>query len=105
VSRQRPGPSRADWADPTRLAALANELHARGRPRPQAGPARARDHTGRVLSAIKVTIRLSGTGTVRYFDSWKQLAGYLTGDDFAGIAGNVRSILINHRPIPGAPEQ
>jgi hypothetical protein len=53
-----------------------------------------------VLSAIKVTIRLGGSGTVRYFDTWKQLASYLGGEDFSGIAGNVRSIVINHRPDP-----
>jgi hypothetical protein len=53
-----------------------------------------------VLSAIKVTIRLSGGGTVRYFDSWRQLSAYLMGEDFTGIAGDVRSILINHRPDP-----
>jgi hypothetical protein len=52
------------------------------------------------MSAIKVTIRLSGSATVRYFDTWKQLASYLTGDDFTGIAGNVRSIVVSHRPDP-----
>ena len=55
---------------------------------------------GRVLSAIKVTIRLSSSGTVRYFDSWGQLSAYLTGEDFGSIAGDVRSMLINHRPDP-----
>jgi hypothetical protein len=54
-----------------------------------------------VLSAIKVTIRVGGSGTVRYFDSWRELSVYLTGEDFGAIAGDVRSILINHRPDPG----
>jgi len=103
VSRRRPGAARADWADPRRLAALAGELR-----QPSAGQAgsrpgahtesRSRDHTGRVLSAIKVTIRLSGSGTVRYFDTWTQLSTYLAGEDFDGIAADVRSILISHRP-------
>jgi hypothetical protein len=31
-----------------------------------------------VLSAIKVTIRVGGSGTVRYFDSWRELSTYLT---------------------------
>jgi hypothetical protein len=53
-----------------------------------------------VLSAIKVTIRVGGSGTVRYFDSWRELSAYLTGEDFGAIAGDVRSILINHRPDP-----
>lgn len=106
MSRKRPGAARADWADPRRLAALAGELrheHAIGHPGVPPGSdtqVRPRDPTGRVLSAIKVTIRLSGSGTVRYFDSWNQLAVYLAGEDFGGIAGNVRSILINHRPDP-----
>ena len=106
MSRQRPGPARADWADPKRLAALSHELRhtpTAGHPHIPAGPhaePRPRDHTGRVMSAIKVTIRLSGSGTVRYFDNWKQLATYLTGEDFSDIADNVRSILINHRPNP-----
>jgi hypothetical protein len=101
MSRERPGPARADWADPRRLGALADELH-RARPRAPSGrhAARPRDHSGRVLSALKVTIRLSGSGTVRYFDTWKQLASYLSGDDFKGIAGSVRSIEINQRPVP-----
>jgi hypothetical protein len=47
-----------------------------------------------------VTIRLGGGGTVRYFDTWKQLASYLSGDDFKGIAGSVRSIEISQRPSP-----
>jgi hypothetical protein len=51
-----------------------------------------------VLSALKVTIRLSGSGTVRYFDTWTQLSAYLAGEDFDGIAPDVRSILISHRP-------
>ena len=105
MSRQRPGAPRADWADPRRLATLADELRARagghGGARPGGNAdSRPRDHTGRVLSAIKVTIRLRGSGTVRYFDSWRQLAAYLMGEDFGGIAGDVRSILINHRPDP-----
>jgi hypothetical protein len=104
MPRQRSGPSRADWADPRRLAALADELrHTGPRPRPSRWPhdrPRPRDETGRVLSALKVTIRLGGSGTVRYFDSWPQLASYLAGDDFGGIAGEVRSILVNHRPRP-----
>jgi hypothetical protein len=102
MSRERPGPSRADWADPRRLAALAHELqHAPGRPRPPSGTHadhRPRDHDGRVLSALKVTIRLRGTATVRYFDTWKQLSKYLAGEDFTAIADNVHSIAINHRP-------
>jgi hypothetical protein len=106
MSRQRPGVARADWADPRRLAALADELRTqtagRGGTRPgKNADSRGRDHTGRVLSAIKVTIRLSGSGTVRYFDSWRQLSAYLMGEDFDGIAGDVRSILINHRPHSG----
>jgi hypothetical protein len=105
MSRQRPGAARADWADPRRLAALADELRAQatghGGIRPgENAESRPRDHTGRVLSAIKVTIRLSGGGTVRYFDSWRQLSAYLMGEDFDGIAGDVRPILINHRPDP-----
>ena len=103
MSRRRPGAARADWADPRRLAALAGEL--RQQSTGQAGPrpgdhagSRPRDHTGRVLSALKVTIRLSGSGTVRYFDTWTQLSAYLAGEDFGGIAGEVRSILISHRP-------
>jgi hypothetical protein len=101
MSRERPGPARADWADPRRLAALADELH---RANPHAPSVRhastPRDHTGRVLSAIKVTIQLGGGGTVRYFDTWKQFASYLTGKDFGDIAGNVRSIVVSHRPAP-----
>jgi len=103
MSRRRPGAVRADWADPRRLAALAGEL--RQQSTGQAGPrpgvhaeSRPRDPTGRVLSAIKVTIRLTGSGTVRYFDTWTQLSAYLAGEDFDGIAGDVRSILISHRP-------
>jgi hypothetical protein len=101
VSRERPGPARADWADQRRLAALADELH-RARPRAPSGrhASRPRDRSGRVLSALKVTIRLGGGGTVRYFDSWKQLVGYLNGEDFRGIAGSVRSMEISQRPIP-----
>jgi hypothetical protein len=101
VSRVRPGPARADWADPRRLTALADELH-HARPRPPSGrnASRPRDRTGRVLSALKVTIRLGGSGTVRYFDTWKQLASYLSGEDFRGIAANVRSIEISQRPNP-----
>ena len=105
MSRQRPGAARADWADPRRLAALAGELrqqspgHADPRPGDHA-ESRPRDHTGRVLSAIKVTIRLSGSGTVRYFDTWTQLSAFLAGEDFDGIAADVRSILISHRPAP-----
>jgi hypothetical protein len=101
MSRERPGPARTDWADPRRLATLAEELH-RAHPRAPSGqhPSRPRDHTGRVLSAIKVTIRLGGSGTVRYFDTWKQFANYLTGKDFGDIAGNVRSIVVSHRPDP-----
>jgi hypothetical protein len=53
-----------------------------------------------VLSAIKVTIQLGGSGTVRYFDTWKQFANYLAGNDFGDIAGNVRSIVVSHRPAP-----
>ncbi len=103
MSRRRPGAARADWADPRRLAALTNELRGQAADRRGARPgtdaeSRSRDQTGRVLSAIKVTIRLNGSGTVRYFDSWKQLSAYLKGEDFGGIAGEVRSILINHRP-------
>ena len=105
MSRRRPGAARADWADPRRLAALAGEL--RQQPTGQAGTrpgdhaeSRPRDHTGRVLSAIKVTIRLSASGTVRYFDTWTQLSAFLSGEDFDGIAGDVRSILISHRPAP-----
>jgi hypothetical protein len=102
MSRERPGRPRADWADPRRLAALANELHhTSGRPRPPSGPHadhRFRDPTGRVLSALKVTIRLRGSATVRYFDTWKQLAKYLGGEDFTAIAPTVRSIAISHRP-------
>ena len=104
MSRQRPGPARGDSADPRRLAALARELHhtaASGRvPGGVHAEARARDHSGRVLSALKVTIQLRGSGTVRYFDHWHQLASYLTGDDFRDIAGQVRSIVISHRPDP-----
>jgi len=103
MSRRRPGAARSDWADPRRLAALAGEL--RQQPTGHAGPrpgdhaaSRPRDHTGRVLSAIKVTIRLSSSGTVRYFDTWPQLSAYLAGEDFDGIAADVRSILISHRP-------
>jgi hypothetical protein len=97
MPRQRSGPARADWADPRRLAALADELH-HARPRPPArGDRRSRDETGRVLSALKVTIRVGGSGTVRYFDTWDQLASYLSGEDFDGISGHVRSIVINHR--------
>lgn len=106
MSRQRPGPARADWADPRRLASLAGELrhaqdtgHAGVRPGSDA-KSRTREHTGRVLSAIKVTMRLGGSATVRYFDSWKQLAAYLTGEEFNGIARDVRSIAISHRPDP-----
>jgi hypothetical protein len=100
MSRERPGPARAEWADPRRLAALADELH-RARPRtPGRHAAAPRDHTGRVLSALKVTIRLGGSGTVRYFDTWKQFASYLNGEDFTRIAGNVRSIVVSHRPDP-----
>jgi hypothetical protein len=98
MTRERPGPARADWADPSRLAALANELHKARPPGGQHDDVRPRDHTGRVMSALKVTIRLGGSGTVRYFDTWKQLASYLTGKDFTGMAGEVRSIVINHRP-------
>ena len=104
MSRQRPGAARADWADPRRLADLADELRraqAAGHPRVRPGSdaeSRPRDRAGRVLSAIKVTIRLRGSGTVRYFDSWEQLAAYLTGEDFSGLAGGVRSIMISHRP-------
>ncbi len=108
MSRQRPGPARAGWADPRRLAAHADELrHAQAaghRPGPRAEP-RPRDQAGRVLSAIKVTIRLGGTGTVRYFDSWRQLADYLTGEDFGGIADDVKSVVISHRPDPGKGQQ
>jgi hypothetical protein len=86
--------------DPKRLAALAEELRraqaAGRRAGPRAGP-RPRDRTGRVLSALKVTIRLTGSGTTRYFDTWTQLADYLTGEDFGGIAGKVRSVVISHR--------
>jgi hypothetical protein len=100
MSRERPGPARTDWADPRRLAALTDELR---RARTMAGPgslaeSRPRDQTGRVLSAIKATIRLDGSGTVRYFDSWRQLADYFTGEDFSGIAGQVKSVAISHRP-------
>ncbi len=104
MSRPRPGPARAGWAGPRRLAALAGELRraqaAGNRPDSRAEP-RPRDQTGRVLSAIKVTIRLGSTGTVRYFDGWPQLAGYLAGEDFGGIAGQVKSVVISHRPDPG----
>jgi hypothetical protein len=101
MTRERPGPARADWADPRRLAALADELH-HARPRAPSGKhtSRPRDRSGRVLSALKVTIRLGGSGTVRYFDTWKQLISYLSGEDFKGIAGHVRSIEINQRPSP-----
>jgi hypothetical protein len=100
LSRERPGPARSDWADPRRLAALADELHG-GRPAPRSyADHRPRDHTGRVLSALKVTIRLGGSATVRYFDTWKQLAKYLSGEDFTAIADNVHSIAISHRPDP-----
>jgi hypothetical protein len=100
MSRERPGPARADWANPRRLAALTDELRrarTMGRPGWHA-ESRPRDQTGRVLSAIKVTIRLDGSGTVRYFDSWRQLADYFTGEDFGGIAGRVKSVVISHRP-------
>jgi hypothetical protein len=97
MSRERRGPARADWADPRRLAALADELHRAPSGRHASRP---RDHTGRVLSAIKVTIQLGGSGTVRYFDTWKQFASYLTGKDFGDIAGNVRSMVVSHRPVP-----
>lgn len=105
MSRRRPGAARTDWADPRRLASLAGELrqksagHGGTRPGDHA-ESRPRDHTGRVLSALKVTIRLSGSGTVRYFDTWTQLSAYLAGEDFDGIAPDVRSILISHRPAP-----
>ena len=103
MSRQRPGAARADWADPRRLAALAGELRAQttghgGTQQGKNAETRSRDHAGRVLSAIKVTIRLSSSGTVRYFDTWTQLSAYLAGKDFDGIADDVRSILISHRP-------
>jgi hypothetical protein len=105
MSRERPGPSRADWADPRRLAALAHELHhAPGHPGAHPGAAadlRRRDHAGRVLSALKVTIRLRGTATVRHFDTWNQLASYLSSDDFTTIAPAIRSITIAHRPDLG----
>jgi hypothetical protein len=101
VSRERSGPARADWADPRRLADLAEELHhARPRAPSARNASRPRDRSGRVLSALKVTIRLGGSGTVRYFDTWKQLTSYLSGEDFKGIAGRVRSIEINQRPSP-----
>jgi hypothetical protein len=101
MSRERPGPARAEWADPRRLAALADELH-HARPHAPSGrhASRPRDRSGRVLSALKVTIRLGGSGTVRYFDTWKQFANYLAGNDFGDIAGNVRSIVVSHRPAP-----
>ncbi len=38
---------------------------------------------------------------MRYFDSWRQLAGYLAGEDFGGIVGQVKSVVISHRPDPG----
>jgi len=105
MSRQRPGPARADWADPRRLAALTGELRTQAADRDSRRPgrnadSRPRDDTGRVLSPLKVTIRLSSSGTVRYFDSWNQLSAFLTGEDFDAIAGDVRSVMINHRPAP-----
>jgi hypothetical protein len=100
MTRRRPGPARADWADPRRLAALTGELrHAQTAGRPGLSTeSRSRDYTGRVLSALKVTIRLNGSGTVRYFDDWRQFADYLAGEDFGGIAGQVKSVAVSHRP-------
>jgi hypothetical protein len=103
MSRQRPGAARADWADPRRLAALAGELRTQatghgGTGQDKNAETRPRDQAGRVLSAIKVTIRFSNSGTVRYFDTWRQLSAYLASEDFDGIADDVRSMLISHRP-------